>query len=463
MKATPNTRLLLGFALLAVMPVILGVLAFRSVDQAEIASADIARANELLLTLESLQSSIKDVEVAQHQYLLTGEHRYITEIDAVERAFERQRRELERLKAEPLWIEHLRILIPQKISEVRRMIKTREELGVQAASDLLIRLGSGETAMEDIRKAVTNMHALQLRKLRERTAVQSHSFRNTMVVFGFLLASNIALLTLMTVRVSKEQRRIRALNEDLERRVALRTEALQRSNEDLQQFAYVASHDLKEPMRMIASYSALLKRRYEGRLDDDADTYIRFITDGVRRMNLLITDLLEYSKAGEVPEEAIGPIDTSAVLQGVLTNLKVTIAESRARIRYENLPTISYDPMRLTQVFQNLIGNAIKYRGDRIPEIEITAEVSDNETIFAVKDNGIGIPPDSVNEIFGIFKRLHKSQYEGTGIGLAMVKKIIDRQGGRIWVESKPGVGSTFYFTVAQQRAVEVADAVATS
>jgi light-regulated signal transduction histidine kinase (bacteriophytochrome) len=265
---------------------------------------------------------------------------------------------------------------------------------------------------------------------------------------------DVALIWAIAYLVRREQEKIRALNEDLERRVAQRTEALQRSNEDLQHFAYTASHDLKEPLRMISSYSTLLQRKYQGQLDTDADTYIGFVTDGAKRMNTLINDLLEYSRAGELLEESLVPVDTNAVINNVLANLKVTVAEARAKVTVGKLPKVVYDPVRLGQVFQNLIANAIKYHGERRPEIEISASQDGAETIFSVKDNGIGMAPKDVEEIFGVFKRLHGKEYEGTGIGLATVKRIVERQGGRIWAESTLGVGSTFYFTVPHSQAL---------
>jgi light-regulated signal transduction histidine kinase (bacteriophytochrome) len=278
-----------------------------------------------------------------------------------------------------------------------------------------------------------------------------------MIVFAIVLVLDLAFIWLIAFRVRREQEKIEALNQLLEHRVALRTEDLRRSNEDLQQFAYVASHDLREPLRMISSYSTLLQRKYQGRLDGDADAYLGFVVDGVQRMNTLISGLLDYSRAGEAAEVNSGPIDTDAVMSNVLANLKVTIAESHAKITVGKLPPVTGDPMRLTQVFQNLLGNAIKYRGNRRPEIVIGSETTDKETIFSVKDNGIGIDAKDVEEIFGIFHRLHASEYDGTGIGLAMVKKIVERHGGRVWVESTPGSGSTFYFSVphAQQGAAE--------
>jgi light-regulated signal transduction histidine kinase (bacteriophytochrome) len=344
-------------------------------------------------------------------------------------------------------MELLELLIPQKLDEVRKIIELRRSAGMEAASAQLLANHAGDP-MDDIRRVVRNMIAEERRHIGEQTAAQRKSFANSLIIFGIVLLLDLALIWFIAFRVRREQENIRTLNQDLERRVALRTEALQRSNDDLQQFAYVASHDLKEPLRMVSSYSTLLQRKYQGRLDPDADTYIGFITGGVRRMDALISDLLEYSRAGEASGGSLGLVDTETVMKNVLSNLKVTISESQAIVRVGRLPPVTFEPMWLTQIFQNLIGNAIKYRGERAPEIDIAARMSEKETIFSVKDNGIGIDARDKDKIFGIFKRLHGNEYEGTGIGLAMVKKIIDRQGGRIWVESLPGSGSTFYFSV---------------
>jgi light-regulated signal transduction histidine kinase (bacteriophytochrome) len=239
--------------------------------------------------------------------------------------------------------------------------------------------------------------------------------------------------------------------------VEQRTEALQRSNEDLQQFAYIASHDLQEPLRMVASYTELLQRRYKGKLDADADQFIEYAIDGVKRMNNLIRDLLAYSRAGHSAEEHLVPVTTEEVLATALQNLRASIGEVNAEVTHDPLPVVQYDPIRLTQVFQNLIGNALKYRGDQTPHIHVSSKTRGSEVIFFVKDNGIGIDPKYHSQIFGIFKRLHGREYEGTGIGLAMCKKIIERHGGRIWVESIVGSGSTFYFSIPNQTIVRAA------
>jgi signal transduction histidine kinase len=230
--------------------------------------------------------------------------------------------------------------------------------------------------------------------------------------------------------------------------LARRAEDLARSNDDLQQFAYVASHDLQEPLRMVASYTQLLAKRYKGRLDADADEFISFAVDGANRMQVLIHDLLAYSRAGR-NGKLIHGVPSENALKAALVNLQAAIEESGAVITQDSMPVISTDESQLAKVFQNLIGNAIKYHGDAAPCIHIGASKSDREEwVFSVRDNGLGIDPQYFERIFILFQRLHgRKEFEGTGIGLAICKKIIERMGGRIWVESEPGKGSTFYFT----------------
>jgi PAS domain S-box-containing protein len=239
--------------------------------------------------------------------------------------------------------------------------------------------------------------------------------------------------------------KIRHLNEQL----AIKNQGLQRSNEELLQFAYVASHDLQEPLRMVASYVQLLARRYKGCLDSDADEFIAYAVEGCVRMKTLIHDLLAYSQAGE-DIGALRDVSVEDALRVALTNLCITIEQNDALVTHEPLPSITTDEKQLTQVFQNLVGNAIKYRSTQAPHVHISAASNGTkEWLFAVRDNGLGIDPEYFQQIFVIFQRLHgRSEFDGTGIGLAICKKIIERMGGRIWVESQAGNGSTFYFTV---------------
>lgn len=225
-------------------------------------------------------------------------------------------------------------------------------------------------------------------------------------------------------------------------------EELRRSNAELQQFAYVASHDLQEPLRMVTSYLQLLERRYKNHLDADAYDFIEFAVDGARRMKQLINDLLAYSRVG-TRGKPFEPTDCEAVVRQVLADLQLTIADSGAQITLDPLPTVMGDDAQLAQLFQNLLSNALKFRNEQPPQIHVGAKQGQDGWTFWVQDNGIGLEPDYADRIFVIFQRLHsRTEYPGTGIGLAICKKIVERHGGRIWVESGLGPGTTFYFTI---------------
>jgi len=227
---------------------------------------------------------------------------------------------------------------------------------------------------------------------------------------------------------------------------------LKRSNDDLQQFAYVASHDLQEPLRMVASYTQLLAKRYKGRLDSEADEFIAYAVDGSNRMQGLIRDLLAYSRAG-TNGKALHEISSEKALKEALSNLQVTIQESGAQVTHDSLPAITSDETQLVQVFQNLVGNAIKYRSAKVPQVHVSStKNSSKEWVFCVQDNGLGIDPQYFERIFVLFQRLHgRAEFEGTGIGLTICKKIVERLGGRIWVESQPEKGSTFCFALPER------------
>lgn len=223
---------------------------------------------------------------------------------------------------------------------------------------------------------------------------------------------------------------------------------LERSNQELEQFAYVASHDLQEPLRMVISFTQLLSQNYAGQLDEQADQIIGFAVDGATRMQQLIQDLLSYSRVG-TQANVLETVDCNQVVESAIANLQLSIQESGATLERSSLPTLQANPRQLSQLFQNLIGNAIKYRGDRVPSIEIGYQEKAKEYLFWVKDNGIGIDPKHADRVFMVFQRLHtRQEYSGTGIGLAICKKIIDQQGGKIWVESEVDQGSTFFFTL---------------
>lgn len=244
-----------------------------------------------------------------------------------------------------------------------------------------------------------------------------------------------------SVRRALGEKKLRDDNRQAEQELA-------RSNRDLEQFAYVASHDLQEPLRMVATYAQLLGERYRGKLDDNADKYIDYVVDGALRMQTLVQDLLAFSRVGRQGSSRT-LLNCGSIVELVLKNLAGAIHESGARIRYEQLPTIRAERSQLIQLFQNLIGNAIKFRGKEPPLVQISAEQDDQKWSFAVSDNGIGIAPEHAEVVFAIFKRLHtRQEYPGSGIGLAICKKIVEQHGGRIWVESQPGRGATFKFTI---------------
>ncbi len=469
MTLTAQQKFLAGFALLLLIPLILCVMAARTSQQLAESAEDVAHTNGIEKQLAHLLSDLKDIEMSEREFILTGNQKLLgffkTGRSNIAGQIARLRELTSDNERQRVQFDLLEPLIPQKFDEMEKAIELRNTEGVAAASKVIL-IDEGTRAMDDINTVIQRMMLEEERLLQVRTKAQKKSFALAMGIFGLMLVLNILLVWALSVlfkrdvaKREKEEERIRQLNAELESRVEQRTEALRRSNEDLQQFAYVASHDLQEPLRMVASYTELLKRRYKGKLDADADQFIEYAVDGVRRMNQLIQDLLAYSRAGETAPGSLKQVNPEDLLKTLLADLQVIISDAGATITHDPLPEIEFDPIRLSQIFQNLLTNAIKYRGGGPPRIHITARTGTTETIFAIADNGMGIEPEYYGQIFGIFKRLHGREYEGTGIGLAMCKKIVERHGGRIWVESKPGEGSTFSFSIPKYREARAAGA----
>jgi signal transduction histidine kinase len=352
--------------------------------------------------------------------------------------------------------------VSARLIALREVIDVRDRDGLPAAQ-AFISAGFGRELMTSVRADVARMKDEENRLLVIRESEVNFTTRraNLFIIVGealgfcFLLMAGAIVQQEMSKRRNGEEE-IRRLNTDLERRVTERTEELaarsrdlERSNIELQQFAYVASHDLQEPLRTISSFTQLLAKRYREQLDDKAREFIDFAVDGCKRMQTLINDLLAFSRVG-TETKPLKPTRCDAVLDRALKNLRVAIQESRAWIERSPLPVVMADEVQLAQLFQNLIGNAIKFHGQEPPHIQISGHRHDASWTISVRDNGIGISPEHRERIFVIFQRLHTSaQYSGTGIGLAVCKKIAERHGGTISVQPAPGGGSIFSFTMS--------------
>ena len=264
----------------------------------------------------------------------------------------------------------------------------------------------------------------------------------------YVLKDSLARLA-VSVRRALAEKRLRDQRQQAEKDLARKVEELARSNRDLEQFAYIASHDLQEPLRMVAAYTQLLAERYRGKLDADADKFIGYAVEGALRMQTLIQDLLAFSRVGHNGNSG-KTSDCNRVVDDALLNLRAAIEESGATVTRDDLPVVVAEHAQLIQVFQNLIGNAIKFRGKEKLVIRVSAERQDAHWLFSLTDNGIGIAPEYHEVIFAIFQRLHaRTEYAGNGVGLAICKKIIEHYGGRIWVKSDPGKGCSFQFTLS--------------
>ncbi|HET8550389.1 MAG TPA: ATP-binding protein [Bryobacteraceae bacterium] len=458
MRRNAHLTVRISFWVLAALPVIICVLGGITVTRLFRSSEVLERSNETIRQLDKVYQDLSELEIVEREFTLTGDELALRPYDRVKTSLRNDLTELERLTSErgrhQLWISNLATLLDEKLHETERTIALRREQGADAATEIIKRRNE---SMRDIRKTVTGIRTFEQGELNRRRTAQEWNEIYTLILLAALLVLNTGLVWSLWLRIRheaaearREEARIREQNLELERRVQQRTEALQRSNEDLQQFAYVVSHDLKEPLRMVGSYTELLRRKYQGRLDGEADEYINFAVDGVRRMQALISDLLEYARAGEEQDKSPEPVDANEVLDTVLLNLQAHIDEAGATVTRDELPPVVTHQVWLSQLLQNLVANALKYRSEQPPRVHVSATPGAGETVFSVRDNGIGIDPKYKDQVFGVFKRLHGREFEGTGIGLATCKKIVERAGGRIWVESTPGEGSTFFFTVPQ-------------
>jgi signal transduction histidine kinase len=448
----------ISFWVLAALPVLICILGGLTVRSLFHSSDTLEETNHAVRQLEKFYYDLSEIEIAEREFTLTGDESALRPVQRVRQSLQRDLQTLDDLTRDnaehKVWMSTLHLLLDEKLREIDQSIELRRQQGAPAAPEIVKRRNE---STRDIRRSVAEIRESEQKRVDARRRAQQMSEKYTLALLAALLVLNAGLVWSLWVRIRgeaaearREEERIRELNADLERRVQQRTEALQRSNEDLQQFAYVVSHDLKEPLRMVGSYTELLRRRYQGQLEPEADEYISFAVEGVKRMQALIGDLLDYARAGEEQEKQPEPVDVNEVLDGVLLNLQARIEEAGGAVTRDQLPSVVVHRVWLAQVLQNLVGNALKYRGERPPRVHVSAVAASGETVFTVRDNGIGIDSKYKDQVFGLFKRLHGREFEGTGIGLAMCKKLVERAGGRIWVESDPGQGSAFFFTVPQ-------------
>jgi signal transduction histidine kinase len=459
-----NNKILAGLGSALAVLLLLACLTYRHLMENDHARTWVTHTHVVLEMIDSVTNDLISAETRQRGYIITGRDDYI---EPYQSAVIRVHQDIGNLQAltldNPNQVRNLDRLAPivdSRLAELQEWLELRQQSGLDAAAPAIAN-GKGKQHSDEILTVLGDMRSEERRLLAARTEMLDASSRRTKAL---ILAGNFLALVFLfsaTLLAYREMKRrlyldesVRRLNAELEDRIAERTAELQesmkdlaRSNAELQQFAYVASHDLQEPLRMVASFTQLLAKRYKDKLDDDAREFIDFAVDGATRMQTLITDLLAYSRVG-TQGKPLERTNADAVLNKVLITLKFAIEENKATISREPLPQIMADPIQLGQLFQNLLMNAMKFHGDQPPRIQISVERRDGEWQFAVRDNGIGIDPAQRDRIFVIFQRLHtKTEYPGTGIGLAICKKIAERHGGRIWVEPSPGGGSTFRFT----------------
>ncbi len=460
-----KNKIIAGFGTALAILILVGVLSYRSMVRSDADRQSVTHTHQVLEQVDLVETDLLNAETGERGFILTGETSFLEPYTEAFGRVDQDLKELARLTADnPVQqqnLDRVEPLISERLGMLHDRVELRRHTDLVSGAEIVIQ-GPGKLHMDMIRAQLAEIKREENGLLSLRTQETAKSSQNTKTVIavgeilgvGFLCLAGIVVGQEMGQRKLAEEE-IRALNVDLEQRVADRTAELHerakdlaRSNSELQQFAYVASHDLQEPLRMVASFTQLLAKRYGDKLDDDAREFIHYAVDGATRMQSLISDLLNYSRVGTQGKPLV-PTDCEALFKRVLGSLQIAIKESGAIIVNDPLPMVMADEQQLGQLFQNLLSNAIKFHGADPPRIRISTERNGNEWKISVRDNGIGISQEHFHRIFIIFQRLHtRTEYPGTGIGLAICKKIVERHGGRIWIEPSPGGGSTFFFTI---------------
>ena len=437
---------------------LIGVLSYNESAAYQRLSEQIKITQAIATSTAALRSALTDAETGQRGFLLTGQEDYSA---SYRRAVSEVPQALKALKdaVGPRPRQHAREqllapLVQRKLDEMQRTIEVRKTQGPDPAL-AIVRSGQGRETMDEIRSICAEMETAAYTRLSTQTGEANAAVNQARIitVAGSSLLLGLIILASITIERGIRRRDQLYLESQAARLAAERSEmALARTNEELQQFAYAASHDLQEPLRTIRIYTELLIDGWT-RLDADrARDAMSFIVSGAERMSRLVGALLEYSRAGTASDNPLAEIQTEEVLARTLKSMQGMIEESNALVTHAPLPVVTGDETQFAQLLQNLVSNAIKYRGSEPPRVHLSAREQSVEWIFLVADNGEGIDAAYVSQVFQVFKRLHGPEKPGSGIGLATCKKIVERHGGRIWVESKVGKGSTFCFTVPKNK-----------
>lgn len=444
-----NKKIDAGFAFALLIFFAISLIAYRSLFGLVNTVQQTDQTNQVLTTLKATVSEAEEVESNVRDYLLSGKEYLLDQYHTTGILLDQKIRDLGRMTVGNLnqrrWLVVLEKLVARKRDFIDRVIEMRKAQGLAAASEFMQKEGQ-EIEVDDIRKVISEMQEEESQNLRQRSKEGIAKSQRT--IFLIIFVSVLAFLPVAVASFIIKRDILR--RKHAEKAMAELTGELTRSNKELERFAHMASHDLQEPLRIVSNYTQLLAKRYKGRLDAEADEYMAYAVSGAHRMQQLIESLLNYSKVDmNGQEEAV--VDCETALKQAIGNLGPVIEKNGAAITHDPLPKVVASESQITQLFQNLIDNAVKFRRDEAPRVHISAAKDKGEWVFGVKDNGIGIDPQYFERIFIIFQRLHSpADYPGIGMGLAVCKRIVERQGGRIWVASQPGIGSTFYFTLKE-------------
>jgi signal transduction histidine kinase len=451
----PKRRPLILFT----VPLLFSVLFFSVTSLAEHTDTALSRIQDLFSGVVQLRLLVSEVEAGERGFLLTGDGQYLRHLQQADHSLQTQTETYLRYAADQPpgirdEISHLGLLARQRAQLARTVVEAKQS-GARDPALIAAESSASERVMDQVR---ASMDSLRKQLKDEESGYLRRQFRLNHLAFLAFIVGTIGVIavmlrlyrTAMSYLAGRDalELQLKNLNLNLEAQVDERTRDLKLANEELQQFAYVASHDLQEPLRTITSFSQLLEARYKGKLDEDADEFIGYVVTSARRMTDLINGLLALArlrKAGQLTT----PVSFHELLLETEGSLRGAIRDSGAQIMYGDLPSLVVDRVQFLQVLQNLISNAIKYRRDEPLMIRVSAQRTATHWIFAVEDNGRGFDPQFSERIFGLFQRLHgKEVAQGTGMGLSIARKIVERHGGRIWAESAEGKGSTFFFSL---------------